>query len=131
MFNYCVIFFLMGILAVSLITVIAEIMTERNSSAGRFFRAIRIRLREFSMFSFIVTSAILLIFGLAVGDNCFRGIWAAIALLLLILIVLRPKEVLYFPKKRHKAVLLRKLSPAPVSNECKETPLASEMQKKG
>ena len=120
MFNYGIIFLLTAALVIALITVIAEMTTERNSSAGRFFRAIRIRMRELSGFSFIVTSSVLLIFGLAVGDDCFRGIWAAIALLLLILIVLHPKEVLYFPKKRHKATMLGKLPMTPLAGEAKE-----------
>lgn len=126
MFNYGIIFLLTAALVIALITVIAEMTTERNSSAGRFFRAIRIRMRELSGFSFIVTSSVLLIFGLAVGDDCFRGIWAAIALLLLILIVLHPKEVLYFPKKRHKATMLGKLPMTPLAGEAKEVSVAKQ-----
>lgn len=126
MFNYGIIFLLTAALVIALITFIAEMTTERNSSAGRFFRAIRIRMRELSGFSFIVTSSVLLIFGLAVGDDCFRGIWAAIALLLLILIVLHPKEVLYFPKKRHKATMLGKLPMTPLAGEAKEVSVAKQ-----
>ncbi|MBR4627926.1 MAG: hypothetical protein IKO47_09570 [Ruminococcus sp.] len=124
MFNYIVLWFLAALFTVSVITVLAEFVTARNSGAGRFFRAIRIRLRELSIVRVCVTSIMLLLFGLAIGDDTFSGIWAAIALLFGTLAVLHPEELMYYDKHRKKAKLKKGLLPlTPVLAENPGTPL--------
>ncbi len=137
MFNYCVLIFLTVIFGLSILTVLAEFAAERNSACGRFFRAIRIRLRELSMVRVWVTSILLLLFGLAVGDDMFLGIWSAIALLFGTLAVLHPEEFLDLYKKRKKAKLRKDflpLTPVLAENlgvplrELPETPVLPEMK---
>jgi len=135
MLNYIVLYFLAGLFTVSVITVLAEFITARNSAAGRFFRAIRIRLRELSIVRVCVTSIMLLLFGLAIGDDTFSGIWGAIALLFGTLAVLHPEELFYHDKHRKKAKLKKLLPLVPVlaKNPCTplkelpETPLLHEL----
>ena len=123
MFNYIILIFLSALFVLSIITVLAEFVTARNSAAGKLFRAVRIRLRELSIVRVCVTSIILLIFGLAVGDDTFSGIWASIALLFGTLAVLHPEELFYYDKKRKKAKLKKLLPLVPVLAENPGSPL--------
>ena len=136
MFNYSILISLAALYTVSIVTVLAEFVTARNSAAGRFFRAIRIRLRELSIIRVCVTSIMLLLFGLAIGDDTFSGIWGAIALLFGTLAVLHPEELFYHEKERKKAKLKKLLPPVPVLaenpgvplRELPETPLAKVLE---
>ncbi|EWM52527.1 hypothetical protein [Ruminococcus flavefaciens] len=109
MINYIILGLLGAVFVLSIITVITEYFLKKNSAAGRFFRSIRIRLREKSRTSFCVTAAVLLIFGLAAGDDNFRLIFAALLIMLLTLAVLHPEDflsVFRHRRKKKKAVRL-------------------------
>lgn len=93
MVNYVILGLASLFFLVSLITVIAEPLTGRNTAPGRFFRWFRIRCRDFSLMNFCVTAPLLLLWGLAVGDDSFRFIWLFIGILLLTLIVLHAEAV--------------------------------------
>ena len=132
--NYAILGLLCAAVALSVVTAIAELVCKRNSPAGKFFRFFRIRLREISPFNFVVTSLILLFWGLVFNDD-FQGIWAAILCLFIILFALRTPDVIDLTKRRKKARKLG-LSPlakpapangAPLLKELKELePLASD-----
>lgn len=101
----------------SIISALAEMLFRRNSSAGRFFRFFRIRLREVSPMNFCVVSVLLLILGLIFNDD-FPGIWSAILMLFIILFTLRTEDIIDLTKRRKKAKKLTllprtKLAPAP------------------
>lgn len=60
MINSVILILIAAAMILSIITAAAEPFLKRNSGTGRFFRAIRIRLREISLTSFCVTSILLL-----------------------------------------------------------------------
>ncbi len=118
MFNYAILSLASLFFLVSLITVIAEPLTGRNTAPGRFFRFFRIRCRDFSLMNLCVIAPVLLIWGLAVGDNNFRLLWAFIGILLLTLIILHAQAVFFRRRKRKKA---GKLTLAPLTPILPET----------
>ncbi len=128
MINMIILYVLLFFLVLSLLTVIAEMLTKRNTASGRFFRCIRIRLRELSLTAVCAASAILLIWGLIIGDDNFSGIWIAILILLTMLFVLHPEAVLNVRKRRKKAVkkqlagTVRELPAAKEASLLKELP---------
>lgn len=110
MLNKIIIVLLAAAFVVSIITVIAEHTLPRNSEAGRFFRAVRIRLRELSRTGFCVFAMVLIVFGLVAHDS-FKGIFIALGILLATLIVLHPEDFLSVFRhrrgaKRKKLILL-------------------------
>lgn len=110
MLNKIIIVLLAAVFAVSLITVITEYILPKNSEAGRIFRAVRIRLREMSRTGFCVFAMVVLVFGLVAHDS-FRGIFIALGILLMTLIVLHPEDFLSVFRhrrgaKRKKLILL-------------------------
>jgi len=113
MFNYAILSLASLFFLVSLITVIAEPLTGRNTAPGRFFRFFRIRCRDFSLMNFCVIAPVLLILGLAVGDDNFRFLWTFIGILLLTLIILHEQAVFCRRRKRKKAgkLILAPLTP--------------------
>lgn len=125
MINYILIYALAAALVVSMITVIAELFTKRNSPVGRIFRAIRIRLREISRTSFCVTAILLLFWGLVCGDPEKETILCAVILVFAILLVLHPEDIINLKKRRKKATLLplAKLTPLTAG----KTKILSEM----
>ena len=94
---------LCAVLILSIITVMTEFFIGKNTGAGRFFRAIRIRLREKSRTSFCVTAIVLLIFGLAAGDDRKLMLLAALGIMLVTLMVLPPEDFLSIFRTRRKA----------------------------
>lgn len=102
MFNKIIIILLAAVCAVSLITVITEYTLPKNSEAGRIFRNIRIRLREMSRTGFCVFAMVLIVFGLVAHDS-FKGIFIALGILLLTLIVLHPEDFLSVFRHRRRA----------------------------
>ncbi len=128
MVNYVILGLASLFFLVSLITVIAEPLTGRNTAPGRFFRWFRIRCRDFSLMNFCVTAPLLLLWGLAVGDDSFRFIWLFIGILLLTLIVLHAEAVFCRCRKRRKAAKLALLPLTPVLPETAGTaPLLNEL----
>ena len=103
MINYIILGLLCAVLILSIITVMTEFFIGKNTGAGRFFRAIRIRLREKSRTSFCVTAIVLLIFGLAAGDDRKLMLLAALGIMLVTLIVLHPEDFLSIFRTRRKA----------------------------
>ena len=103
MFNYIVLALIGTFLLLSVITVFAELIGKRWTAAGLIIRSIRIRLREISLLSVCTSSIVLLIFGLVVGDDCFAGIWLAVAMMFASLFVLNPEDALDLRKRRKKA----------------------------
>ena len=114
MFNYIVLILLTAFLAMAILTVFIELIGKRWTAAGLFFRSIRIRMREISPLSVCTSSIVLLIFGLVVGDDCFIGIWTAIALMFASLAVLNFEDLFDLRKRRKKA---KKRSLAPILPE--------------
>ncbi len=117
MINYIILCILGAAMIMSIISALAEMIFRRNSSAGRFFRFFRIRLREVSPMNFCVVSVLLLIWGLIFNDD-FPGIWSAILMLFIILFTLRTEDIIDLTKRRKKAKKLTllprtKLAPAP------------------
>lgn len=117
MINYIILCILGAAMIMSIISALAEMLFRRNSSAGRFFRFFRIRLREVSPMNFCVVSVLLLIWGLIFNDD-FPGIWSAILMLFIILFTLRTEDIIGLTKRRKKAKKLTllprtKLAPAP------------------
>lgn len=117
MINYIILCILGAAMIMSIISALAEMLFRRNSSAGRFFRFFRIRLREVSPMNFCVVSVLLLILGLIFNDD-FPGIWSAILMLFIILFTLRTEDIIDLTKRRKKAKKLTllprtKLAPAP------------------
>lgn len=102
MLNKIIIILLAVIFAVSLITVIAEYICPKNSGAGRVFRAFRIRLREMSRTGFCVFAMVLIVFGLVAHDS-FKGIFIALGILLVTLIVLHPEDFVSIFRHRRRA----------------------------
>ena len=103
MFNYAILVLLSVYFILSVITVFAELIGKRWTAPGLMIRSVRIRLREISPLFVCTSAAILIIYGLAMGDDCFPGIWCAIGLLLASLLVLNPEDVLDLRKRRKKA----------------------------
>ena len=103
MINYIILGLLCAVLILSIITVLTEFFIGKNTGAGRFFRAIRIRLREKSRTSFCVTAIVLLIFGLAAGDDRKLMLLAALGIMLVTLMVLHPEDFLSIFRHRSKA----------------------------
>jgi len=103
MINYIIFGLLCAVLVLSIITVITEFFIGKNTGAGRFLRAIRIRLREKSRTSFCVTAIVLLIFGLVAGDDNKLMLLAALGIMLVTLIVLHPEDFLSIFRTRRKA----------------------------
>ncbi|MBQ3948660.1 MAG: hypothetical protein K6G20_12010 [Ruminococcus sp.] len=102
MINYIILSILgLGIIA-SIVTVFAEMICERNSKAGKFFRYFRIRLREISPVNFCVTSVLLIFWGLIFNDDGM-GILAAILMLFIMLFILHAEDVIDLTKRRKKA----------------------------
>lgn len=118
MINSVILILIAAAMILSIITAAAEPIFKRNSGTGRFFRAIRIRLREISLTSFCVTSILLLLWGVIVHDMVFEGIWTAIVMLFTILFVLHTEDILDFIKRRKKAKLKKLLSPAKLAALC-------------
>ncbi len=114
MINYIIIYALIAALIVSMITVLAELVTKRNSAAGKFFRAIRIRLREISRTSFCATALILLFWSLVSGDVEKGTVLAAILIIFATLFVLHPTDILVLIKRRKKAQKKKLLPLTPV-----------------
>lgn len=131
MINYVILILLAAAMILSIITVAAEPIFKRNSGIGRFFREIRIRLREISLASFCVTSVLLLLWGVIVHDMIFEGIWTAIVMLFTIMFVLHTEDILDLTKRRKKAKL-KKLLPlakpaALCEKEAKEAEILPEL----
>lgn len=128
MLNYLIIVLLWIAIILSAVSVIAEVIFRRNSKPHRFFRAIWIRLREFSSLHFGVTSILLLFWGLVSGDDNFYGIWMAIAMMLTVLITVHTEDLLTFKKRRKKAAKKTALRPLARKRPffTRETPLARE-----
>ena len=126
MFNYAILGLASLFFLVSLITVIAEPLTGRNTAPGRFFRFFRIRCREFSLMNLCVLAPVLLIWGLAASDDNLRFIWAFIGILLLTLIILHAQAVFCRCRKRKKA---GKLALAPLTPVLPETPSSPKLLK--
>lgn len=128
MLNYFIIALLWIAVVLSPVSVIAEAVFRRNSKPYRFFRAIWIRLREFSSLSFGVTAILLLFWGLVSGDDNFYGIWMAIFMMLAVLITVHADDFFTFKKRRKKAVkktaFRQPVRVTPLFQ--KETPLANE-----
>lgn len=103
MFNKIILILLAALMVISLLTVLPEKLIRRNSGAGRFLRAIRIRLREKSRTSFCVTSFIMILAGLISHDKSFRYIWLAVGIMLVTLIILHPEDILSLFRTRKKA----------------------------
>ena len=107
MINYIILGLLCAVLILSIITVMTEFFIGKNTGAGRFLRAIRIRLREKSRTSFCVTACVtaivLLIFGLAAGDDRKLMLLAALGIMLVTLMVLHPEDFLSIFRTRRKA----------------------------
>ena len=127
MFNLMILGFVSFLTFLSLVTVIAEPLTRRNSPAGRFFRAIRIRLREQSRTSFCVISLILLLWGLVIRDSNFTGIWIFIGLLFLMLLILHTSDIIDLTRRRKKAKKLAVLPLSRLAGETGSVPLAKEL----
>lgn len=127
MFNYIVLILLSAFLALAILTVFIELIGRRWSAVGLFFRSIRIRMREISPLSVCTSSIVLLIFGLAVGDDCFIGIWCAIALMFASLAVLNFED-LFDLRKRRKKAKKRRLSPVLAENGGTPARELSELQ---
>lgn len=128
MINYFIIALLWIIILLSAVSAIAEMIFRRNSKPYRFFRAIWIRLREFSPFNFTVTVLLLLFWGLVSGDDNFYGIWMAAAMMLTVVVILYAQNLFTFRKKRKKASKAAKLPSAAgkKASAAKETPLANK-----
>jgi hypothetical protein len=125
MINSVILIILAAAVILSIITAAAEPFLKRNSGLGRFFRAIRIRLREISLTGFCVTAVLLLLWGAIVHDMTFEGIWTAIAMLFAILLILHTEDIFDFTKRRKKAGLKKTLPLAKTTRFCeKETKLA-------
>lgn len=107
MFNYTILILLCVYFVLSVLTVFAELIGKRWTRAGLMIRSVRIRLREISPLFVCSTAVILIIYGLAMGDSCFPGIWCAIGLLLASLLILNPEDVLDLRKRRKKAAKSR------------------------
>jgi len=122
MFNYAILSLASLFFLVSLITVIAEPLTGRNTAPGRFFRFFRIRCRDFSLMNFCVIAPVLLILGLAVGDDNFRFLWTFIGILLLTLIILHAQAVFCRKRKRKKAGKLTLAPLTPILPETNSSP---------
>lgn len=122
MINSFILILLAAAMILSIITVAAEPFFKRNSGTGRFFRAIRIRLREISLTGFCVTSILLLLWGVMVHDMVFEGIWTAIIMLFTMLFVLHTEDILDLTRRRKKAKLKNLISFAKPTALCeKET----------
>lgn len=125
MVNTVILILIAAALISSVVTAVAEPFLKRNSASGRFFRAIRIRLREISLTGFCVTAILLILWGLIVHDTFFEGIWAAILMLFVILLILHPEDIFDFTKRRKKARLKNPLPLAKSAKLCEtETKLA-------
>lgn len=125
MINSVILIILAATAILSIITAVTEPFLKRNSGSGRFFRAIRIRLREISLTSFCVTAVLLLLWGVIVHDMTFEGIWAAIAMLFAILLILHTDDIFDFTKRRKNAGLKKLLPLAKTTRFCeKETKFA-------
>lgn len=128
MFSIIILAALTAVLITAIITVAAEPLTERNSPCGRFFRAIRIRLREISRTSFCVITILLLLFGLIIGVSDFTDIWIAVLILFALLFVLHPNDILDLKKRRKKAKLKKLMPMLPKSAvKCKPAGIAREL----
>lgn len=131
MINSVILILLAAAMILSIITAAAEPIFKRNSGIGRFFREIRIRLREISLTSFCVTSTLLLLWGVIVHDMVFEGIWTAIVMLFTMLFVLHTEDILDLTKRRKKAKLKKLLPLAKTAafceNEAKEAEILSEL----
>ena len=129
MINYIILGLLCAVLILSIITVVTEFFIGKNTGAGRFFRAIRIRLREKSRTSFCVSAIVILIFALAAGDDEMRIILAALAVMLLTLIVLHPEDFLSIFRHRRKAGKKKRLGLTPkLAGEVPEARLAKVLE---
>lgn len=128
MLNYFIVILLWTAVILSAVSAAAEMLFRRNTAPHRFFRAIWIRLREFDTLSFGVISAILLFWGVAVGDDNFYGIWMAIAMMLAVLTAVHAEDLFIFKKRRKKA--RKKKDLCPQSNKTllfsKDAPLSRE-----
>lgn len=126
MVNYIILMLLILIFMISMISVIAEPFTNRNSGIGSCFRAVRIRLREFSRTAFCVISIVLIIFGLVVHDTNFAGIFLAIFTMFAALFVLHPGDIIHLYNTRKKAnrkkLLPRSVLASTDKNLAKEMP---------
>ncbi len=131
MINSVILILLAAAMILSIITVTAEPIFKRTSGIGRFFREIRIRLREISLTSFCVTSTLLLLWGVIVHDMIFEGIWTAIVMLFTMLFVLHTEDILDLTKRRKKAKFKKLLPLAKTAafceNEAKEAEILSEL----
>ena len=103
MFNYTILILLSVYFILSVLTVFAELIGRRWTKAGLAIRSVRIRLRETSPLFVCSTAVILLIYGAAIGDDCFPGMWCAIGLLAASLLVLVPEDVLDLRKRRKRS----------------------------
>lgn len=128
MINYFIIILLWITIVLSAVSAIAEMIFRRNSKPYRFFRAIWIRLREFSPLSFGVTASLLIFWGLVSGDDNFYGIWTAVAMMFVIVVILYAEYLFTLRRKRKKATkttelpfIVRKKAPF-----AKETPIAKK-----
>lgn len=127
MFNYAILILLCIYFALSVLTVFAEFIGRRWTTPGLLIRSVRIRLRETSPLFVCSTAVILLIYGLAIGDDCLIGMLCAIGLLLASLLVLVPEDVFDLRKRRKKA---KKRTPVRELAECaaaKELPGLPEL----
>lgn len=114
MINYFIIILLWITIVLSASSAIAEMIFPRNSKPYSFFRAVWIRLREFSPFNFTVTASLLIFWGLVSGDDNFYGIWMAVAMMFVIVVILYAEYLFTFRRKRKK------------SSFAKDTPLAKK-----
>ena len=129
MLNYIIFGVLAAVCLVSIIVVIAEPFVPKNTDAGRVLRAVRIRLREKSRTSFCVSAAVILIFGLAAGDDEKTKLLAALAIMLLTLIVLHPEDFLSVFRHRRKKKKAVRLGLTPrLAGEMPMAKLAKELE---
>lgn len=129
MINYIILTVLAAVCLASIITVGAEPFVPKNTDAGRIFRAVRIRLREKSRTSFCVSAAVILIFGLAAGDDEKTKLLAALAIMLLTLIVLHPEDFLSVFRHRRKKKKAVRLGLTPrLAGEVPMAKLAKELE---
>jgi len=99
MINYILIGVSCVILFLSIISVLTEGIN-KNTPTGRFFRRIRITLRELNITHLITVAVILFIIGLLVKDKNFYGIILDIGILCLSYLILDCSWL--FSKKRMK-----------------------------
>ena len=116
----CIVLFASALfLLAALICVITEPLLNRDKPVGRFFRTIRINLREVGLLPYIFILLGVLLIGRLVRDTDWRLVWIAAAVFLLAVIILH-LFLLIHPLRSKRTARLK--SALLLSDEARELP---------